>query len=185
MNIHGKKILMRAPELRDAALLHQWANDPEIWKQLGDWHFPYSSISTEKWIYSLSESSSDRVFCIDTFDGQLLGTANLVDIDWKNRNAFHGMMLGKVDARGKGLGLDAVMSIMRYAFDELGLMRLDGDMIETNIRSINFYVKSCGWEIEGRKKQWFYRGGQHYDKVLVGITREKYHLFVDEINYWE
>ena len=43
--------------------------------------------------------------------------------------------------RGKGrkdFGRDAVMAVMRFAFDELGLVRLDGNMIETNTRSHRF-----------------------------------------------
>jgi len=30
MNIHGKKIILRAIEEEDLALIHQWSNDPEI-----------------------------------------------------------------------------------------------------------------------------------------------------------
>jgi len=185
MNIYGKHVILRAPELRDKDLLHKWSNDPEIWKLLGGWHFPYGSSSTEKWISTINNNSlNGHVFCIDAEESGLIGTANIIDIDWKNKNAFHGMMLGDKDIRGKGLGLDSVMAIMRYVFDELGLMRLDGDMIETNTRSIDFYIKSCGWEIEGRKKNWFYRNGRHFDKIVVGVTRENYYQLIEKTNYW-
>lgn len=186
MNIRGKQVILRAPEMKDADLLHKWANDPEIWKNLGGWHFPFGSISTENWISSIDNNNKHgHVFCIDTENLGMIGTANIIDIDWKNRNAFHGMMLGDADIRGKGLGLDTVMAIMRFAFDELGLIRLDGDMIETNSRSIEFYTKSCGWEIEGKKKNWFYRGGRYCDKVIVGVTRENYYKLVEKTNYWK
>ena len=186
MNIHGKKVVLRAPEIQDAPLLHKWANDPEIWSNLGGWNFPYASFSTENWISKINNSSlTGHVFCIGAGDAGLIGTANIINIDWKNRNAFHGMMLGDKNTRGKGFGRDAVMAIMRYAFDELGLMRLDGDMIETNTQSINFYTNSCGWEIEGQKKKWFYRSGKYHDKIVVGITREKYYKFIEEKNYWQ
>lgn len=185
MNIHGKKVVLRAPELRDVELLNKWANDAEIWKGMGAWHFPYSSLSTEKWIANLNnDSPAGHRFCIDAGELGLIGTASLIDIDWKNRHAWHGLMLGDKDVRGKGLGLDAVMAIMRHAFDELGMVRLDGGMIETNTRSIEFYTKSCGWEIEGRRKNWFYRGGRYYDHVMAGITRERYYELVEKTNYW-
>jgi RimJ/RimL family protein N-acetyltransferase len=185
MNIHGKKVVLRAPELRDAELLHKWANDPEIWKLLGGWHFPYGSASTEKWIASLGNNNLvNHVFSIETAEQGLIGTANLVNIDWKNKSAFHGMMLGNKEASGKGLGLDTVMAVMRYAFDELGLVRLDGDMVATNARSIEFYTKSCGWEIEGRKRSGFYREGKYVDRVIVGITQEGYFQLLKKNNYW-
>lgn len=186
MNIHGKEVVLRAPEMRDIELLNRWSNDPEIWGLLGGWHFPYSELCTEKWIAGLNNNNTmGHVFCIDAPEIGLIGTANLIDIDWKNRHAYHGMMLGDKDVRGKGFGLDTVMAIMRYAFDELGLVRLDGGMIEFNERSIGFYTKSCGWEVEGRKKNWFYRGGHYYDQVIVGITQERYRELVEKTDYWK
>lgn len=185
MNIRGKKVMLRAPEMRDAETLNKWANDPDIWRLLGGWHFPYSAESTQKWIAGISNNNMcSHVFCIDAPDAGLIGTANLLDIDWKNRHAYHGMMLGDKDLRGKGFGLDTVMAVMRYAFDELGLARLDGGMIELNERSIDFYTKSCGWEFEGKRKNWYYRSGRYYDQIVVGITRERYYDFVEETSYW-
>lgn len=185
MNILGKKVVLRAPELKDLELLHQWSNDPEIWSLLGGWHFPFSSTSTKNWIESVSTGiEHNRVFCIDFISEGLIGTANLINIDWKNRNAFHGMMIGRTNLRGKGYAYDALQAIMRYAFMELGLARLDGDMIASNQRSIDFYVNKGGWEIEGRKKDWFFRNGEYHDKVIVGMTAKSYHQNTALQSYW-
>jgi RimJ/RimL family protein N-acetyltransferase len=185
MNIVGKHVVLRAPEMRDVELLHKWANDPALWKLLVGWHFPYSSLSTEKWVSATNNNNlSGHVFAVEVEGVGLIGTANLVNIDWKNRNAYHGMMLGDTNARGKGLGLDTVMAIMRYAFDELGMARLDTDMIETNTRSIDFYTNSCGWEIEGRRKNSFYREGKYFDKIVAGVTRDSYYNLVEKTGYW-
>lgn len=185
MNIVGKTVTLRAPELSDVEKLHQWSNDPEIWDMLGGWHFPFSSRSTEEWVKSRNDNNLlGHVFCIDAPEIGLIGTANLINIDWKNKNAFHGMMLGKIEARGKGYAMDSVMSIMRYAFEELGLERLDGEIIEYNLRSIKFYVDKCGWVVEGKKKNWFYRKGRFFDKIIVGITKDNYRELINTTNYW-
>ena len=166
--------------------LSRWSNSPELWEKLGGWHFPYSKRSTEHWINSINNNDmTKQVYAISTDEAGLIGTANLINIDWKNRNAFHGMMLGDKEHRGKGHAQDTVMTIMRYAFDELGLNRLDGDMISTNKLSINFYTKRCGWEIEGVKKDWFYRNGEYHDKIVVGITKENYRKLIDKTKYWD
>lgn len=186
MNIKGKLVTLRAPELRDVALLHEWSNDPEIWHMLGGWHFPFSARSTEEWVIGRKDGNlTDHVFCIETTENGLIGTANLINIDWKNKNAFHGMMIGSKDLRGKGYALDALLAIMRYAFMELGLQRLDGDMIEYNNRSIDFYIKKGGWKHEGIRKNWFYRNGQFFDKVVVGVQREDYLEVVKSTKYWD
>lgn len=185
MNIKGKIITLRAIDVADIETLNRWANAPEIWKMLGGWHFPYSILNTEQWVKSINNNDQkNQVFAIETKEHGLIGTANLVNIDWKNRNAFHGMMLGDKETRGKGYAQDTVMAIMRFAFDELGLQRLDGDMISSNKLSINFYTKRCGWEIEGVKKDWFYREGKFFDKVVVGITKQKYQALCAKTDYW-
>ena len=186
MIINGRIVSLRAPEASDIPYLHEWSNEPEIWNMLGGWHFPFSTRSTEEWVSSRRDGNlTDHVFCIVAPEEGVIGTANLINIDWKNRNAFHGMMIGKRDLRGKGYALDTLYAIMRYAFMELGLQRLDGDMIEYNDRSIDFYTKKGGWKVEGLRKRWFYRGGRFYDKVLVGVEREDYLEHVSRTKYWD
>ena len=94
-------------------------------------------------------------------------------------------MLGNVDIRGKGYGFDAVMTTMKYAFDEMNLNRLDGSMIEYNKNSINFYCEKLGWKKEGIRRRYFYRRGKYWDQVIVGITKKDYVAFIEKNKYWE
>lgn len=156
MNIKGKVVTLRALEMQDLPLLTKWSNSPEIWYSLGGWHFPYSSLSTEEYIKNINNSNMKlQNFAIETEEMGFIGTTNLVDIDWKNRTAFNGIMLGDKDSRGKGYALDAVMSIMRYSFKELGLHRLDGDMIAYNERSLDFYTKNVVGLLKVKRKDGF------------------------------
>ena len=185
MNIKGKVVTLRAIEMEDLKLLSEWSNSPELWKNLVGWHFPYSKLSTEQYIKNINNNNINyQNLAIETEELGLLGTINLVDIDWKNRNASNGIMLGDKDSRGKGYALDAVMTMMRYAFKELNLKRLDAEMIDYNNRSINFYTKKCGWVVEGRKENWFYRNGEYHDKIIVGITHKQYDEHIAKTNYW-
>lgn len=184
MNFQGKKTLLRAIEPADLPLLLQWANDPGIQSGLGGWHFPSSAEDQRKWYASFSLGSKDQRFAIETEEHGLIGTANLVDLDWKNRNAFHGLLLGNKDIRGRGYGVDVVLAIMRYAFDELGLHRLDGSMIAYNEASLKLYIGKCGWKEEGRQRDWYFRGGRCWDRILVGITRQDYHDLIERTKYW-
>ena len=184
MNILGKKVLIRAIEEEDLPTLHRWANDPEIWDLLGGWHFPTSMRDQRRWLENQTVNSLNQRFAVDAPDLGLIGTANLVDIDWKNKNAFHGMMLGDKDIRGKGYGRDTIMAIMRYAFEELGLNRLDGNMIEYNESSIVVYVEKCGWKVEGRQRNWYFRHNRCWDRVVVGVTKEDYFALLEQENYW-
>lgn len=185
MNIQGKKVILRAIEEKDLEILHKWANDPEIWYMLGGWHFPSSMDYMKKWFENLKDDPLNQRFAVDASGTGLIGTANLTDIDWKNNHAFHGMMLGDKDIRGKGYGIDTIMTIMRYAFEELHLERLDGSMIEYNEISLNIYCKKCGWKEEGRQRNWYFRKNRYWDKILVGVISEDYFELIKKNGYWD
>jgi RimJ/RimL family protein N-acetyltransferase len=185
MNIVGKQVLLRAIEMRDLELLHKWANDPEIWQLLDGWHFPSSMASQMKWFESLQADQLNQRFAIEVPDQGLIGTANLVNIDWKNNHAFHGMMLGEKRHRGKGYGTDTVMTIMRYAFEELHFERLDSTIIEYNDISRKLYCEKCGWREEGRLRNWYWRKNRYWDKIVIGITREDYFELIEKNHYWD
>jgi RimJ/RimL family protein N-acetyltransferase len=185
MNIHGKIVTLRAIEESDLPQFHEWGNDPDLWRLLGGWHFPVSTESTKTWIKNQADDRNNIRLAITTPTDGLVGLANILDIDWKNRHAFHGMMLGNPAVRGKGIGQDTVMAIMRYAFDELGLRRLDGSMIDYNHASIGLYCGKCGWQKEGIQRDWYYRDGQYWDKLMVGVTHQDYLALLDDTNYWE
>lgn len=185
MNIKGVNVVLRSIEQEDLQLLNKWANDEEIQYWLGGWHFPTNMNDQMNWYNSLSAKSLNQRFIIETSELGVIGTANLVNIDWKNRNAFHGMMLGDKDIRGKGYGKDTVMAVMRYAFEELGLERLDGSMIEYNKASLKLYIEKCGWKKEGRQRNWYFRKNKKWDRIIVGITKQDYFNLIDENNYWK
>jgi RimJ/RimL family protein N-acetyltransferase len=171
--IRGKQIILRAIEHSDLPVLHTWSNDPEIQENLGSWHFPASLKDIERWAGAFRNDTTDQRFMIETNEHGPIGLANLVDINWKDRNAFHGMLLAS-RWRGLGFGFDTVMTVMRYAFEELGLERLDTSIIEYNEASYQLYVGKCGWIEEGRKKSAYFRRGRYWSKLMVGITREDY-----------
>lgn len=185
MNIEGKIILLRAIEEHDLKLLHKWANDPDICYMLGKWHFPTSLSDHKAWLTTLNVNSLNQRFAIDAPDLGLIGTANLVNINWKDRNAFHGMLIGKKDIRGKGYGVDTIMAIMKYAFQELGLNRLDSFIIEYNKPSLGVYINKCGWKKEGVQRNWYLRKNQYWDKIIIGVTREEYFQLVKKNRYWQ
>jgi RimJ/RimL family protein N-acetyltransferase len=184
MNIQGKKVLLRAIEEKDLPLLHKWANDPATQDIIGNIHFPSSFDYQVNWYKGLSSDTLNQRLAIDTNDVGLIGLSSIIQIDWKNNHAWHGIVLGDKDIRGKGYGIDAVMATMRYAFDELHLERLDGSMIEYNQVSIQFYCEKLGWKKEGVRRNYYFRRGRYWDQVVVGITKADYINLLEKNKYW-
>lgn len=184
MNIQGKSVILRAIEEGDLVTLHRWANDFETQDIMGNVHFPSSLDFHRSWFQNLKNEPLNQRFAIQAPDVGLIGLSSITNIDWRNNHAWHGVMLGDAEIRGKGYGADAVMATMRYAFDELHLERLDGSMIEYNEGSVAFYCGKLGWKEEGRQRNWYFRRGRYWDRIVVGITRSDYANLVEQTKYW-
>jgi RimJ/RimL family protein N-acetyltransferase len=186
VNIAGKIVMLRAVENSDLPALHRWANDPATQDGIGELHFPSSMDFQEAWFRELRDDSLNQRFVVDVPDAGPIGLSSIVSIDWRNRHAWHGLVIGESGHRGRGLGVDAVMATMRFAFDELGLQRLDGSMIEYNAASLAMYCGGkLGWKEEGRRRSYFYRKGRFWDQVVVGITVDDYRALVAATGYWD
>ena len=183
MNIKGKCVTLRAIEKQDLELMREMLNDPEIENLVIGWAFPVSKYQQEQWYEKNINDRNNLRFIIETAADGAVGIATLNNIDWKNRRATHGVKLAKRDNRTKGIGTDAVMAVMKYAFDELQLNRLDGSWFDENTASKSLYQK-CGWVVEGRIRSCIYKNGKYRDLDIVGILREDYYSLIKKNNYW-
>jgi RimJ/RimL family protein N-acetyltransferase len=184
MNIIGNKITLRAIELEDLDQLHVWANDPNTQDIIGNIHFPSSREYQSQWFNNLQTDVLNQRLAITTKEDGLIGISSIMNIDWRNRHAWHGIVLGDKNIRGKGYGVDTVMTTMRYAFEEMNLERLDGSIIEYNTISYSMYCSKLGWKEEGRKKNYYFRKGKYYEQIIVGITKNEYYELIKQNNYW-
>ena len=184
MNIYGKNVVLRAIEMEDCALIKDMFNDPEIESLVVGWAFPVSSYAEERWLEAHYNDRDAYRFVIDTEENGAIGILTLTEIDWKNRRATHGIKLANKERRTKGIGTDSVMAIMRYAFDELGLHRLDGSWFDFNAPSKGLYTK-CGWKEEGIKREYVYKRGSWRDLTIVGILESDYRALISENHYWD
>lgn len=185
MNVKGKKVTLRALERADMEELRSYYNDPEVAHLLGGWTIPISSEQQNRWFDRLEFDNRNLRLAIETEEDGFIGISNILNIDYRNRSAHHGILIGKKDMRGHGYGRDTVMTTMKYAFEELQLHRLEGDILEHNVPSYNLFLKKCGWVEEGRKRDFAYRNNRYYDQVIVSILKKEYDQFCLEHGYWK
>ena len=184
MNILGNKVVLRAIEEEDLILLHKWANDPQTQDIMGPIHFPSSMDFHKSWFQNLKNDQTNLRFAVETNEFGLIGIASIMGIDLRHKHASPGITIGNNESKGKGYGVDSVMTIMRFCFDELNLERLDGLPIEYNEISISMLLNKCGWKKEGIKSNYYYRKGRFWDAIIIGITRQNYYELVEKTGYW-
>jgi RimJ/RimL family protein N-acetyltransferase len=174
MNILGEKIILRAIEEEDLVLLHKWGNDTNTQDIMGDINFPSSMDFHKRWFENLKNDNSNLRLAIEVNGVGLIGLSNLMKIDWRNKNAWYGILIGEKDNRGLGYGRDILRTSMLYAFNELNLNRLDTSIIEYNKVSLSLFCNVFGWKKVGIRKNYYYRKGKYWNQILVGITRKEY-----------
>jgi RimJ/RimL family protein N-acetyltransferase len=184
MNIKGKIVTLRAIEKDDLDLMKDMLNDEEIENLVVGWAFPVSKYQQNQWYESNINNSMNQRFIIETSADGAVGLATLTEIDWKNRKASHGIKLANSKFRTKGIGTDTVMTIMKYAFDELQLNRLEGSILKYNEGSRRLYCDKCGWIVEGTQRKCIYKNGSYHDLSIVGILHEDYQKLLDQSKYW-
>lgn len=172
--INGKRIYLRAMEPEDMECFRDMINDPSVSHNVVGWSFPVSKREQMQWYErAVSDKKNLRFTIVLKENDQPVGMVTLSSLDWQNRSATHGIKLHPSCPKGEGIATDAVMTLMQYAFEEVGLHRLETTRIEYNEASKKLYEK-CGWKIEGVKKEAIYRSGEFHDLFVVGILEEDY-----------
>lgn len=185
MNIRGRHVTLRAIEREDLELLRAMFNDEAIEQLVVGWAFPLARQQQEDWYDQNIGNTSSLRLIIETDAGDAVGVIMLKDIDWKNRRATHGIKLARASDRARGIGTDALRAIMRYAFNELQLHRLDSVILEGNEPSYHLHCAKCGWTPEGRQRQAIYKNGRYHDLLLIGILADDYRRIAAAERWWD
>jgi len=153
----------------------EWLNDWEIRRFLAaDLPYPLTIQDEEEWFHRQREDKNSRVFAILTRAGnQLIGNCGLHQIDWTNRHAVLGIFIGDKSYWDKGYGTDAIHTLLRYAFEEAGLHRVELTVHAFNPRAIHVYEK-VGFRLEGTRRQVLYREGTWHDEHIMAILRDEW-----------
>jgi RimJ/RimL family protein N-acetyltransferase len=165
------------PYWRDARLLLHWFNDPEV-RQYMQRFAPLMLEGEEKWLTDMAipsgrmhPISNATLLIVCKSDHKRIGTMGIHQIDWRNRHATTGTTIGNKAYWGRGFGTDAKMLLLNWAFNELGLNKVESRVIAFNERSLA-YGKRCGYEEVGRLKRHILRHGQWHDEVILEVHAE-------------
>jgi diamine N-acetyltransferase len=173
--IYGDGIRLRSIEREDIPTFVRWFNDPEIRSYLLMYR-PMSRASEERWFEGLAARTDDFLFAVEALVGDQwvhIGNIGLESVDWKNSHCTFGIVLGEKQYWGQGYGTKAIKTVLRYAFDELNLHRVELEVFAYNPRAIRCYEKA-GFRHEGTRRQSHFHNGQYHDAHRMGILREEF-----------
>jgi RimJ/RimL family protein N-acetyltransferase len=174
--VRTERLLLRPKHEGDIEGRQACGRDPEIMRMFGETpEFttlqPMSRAEAEEFYEWFGDPDNPLMWVVE-HEGRFVGITRLVPraVDHKARFA-----VGLLDRRvhGRGLGQELTRGILRYAFNELGLHRVDLKVLSINAPAIHCYER-CGFREEGREREACHVGDEWYDDVIMGILRSDY-----------
>lgn len=180
----GEKIYLRPLERSDIQNgWHDWINNGVVTVNLAS-PFPQNLDSMNRY-FDANQNNDNVLFAVcDKANDLYIGNARLSRINWVNRTAEYGRLLGHNDYRGKGYGSDALIQLLRFGFHTLGLNRIWSAAWEHNDISLRSNEK-VGMVNEGTMRQSVYKNGKFYDMTVLSMLREDFDRIYGGPEKWE
>jgi len=174
--IEGRLVDLRAPEMADLERNYQWVNDREVTRHVS-MRYPMSLAAEEGWMRDKTSKPlayGPAIFAIDTKDGVHIGNIDFHGASPENRSARLGIIIGDKAYWSRGYGTDAMLTLLRFGFDEMNLHRIDLLVDDDNERARACYRK-CGMVEEARLRQERFARGAYHDQIVMAILREEFY----------
>lgn len=171
----GEKVRLRAIEPSDWETYFAWDQDDEQSRALYFVPFPQSQASVkqfaEKAAMRKPESDNFR-FVIENSEHKVVGDITTHNCDQRNGNFSWGVNI-KQEYRRKGYASEAIRLVMRYYFQELRYQKVTISIYSFNKASIKLHER-LGFQQEGRIRRTVFTGGQYFDELIYGLTKEEF-----------
>jgi len=169
----GERLYLRPLESTDLDRCMAWINDSKMLPFLGR-HHPMSRVQETEWLASQYKSEKHVNLAIVLKEGDRhIGNCGFSNIDYINRVAMFGILIGESDAWNQGYGTEATRLILAYGFEQLNLHRIELEVYSLNPRAKKAYEK-VGFKLEGTKRESYYRNGQFHDTHIMAMLRSEW-----------
>jgi len=177
MYYYGKQVRLRPAEREDLPLFVAWLSNPEMREYVTIRYI--SQALEERWFEGLvgdvGGGAPGRLhFVIETLEGERpIGVIGLEGINWRDREAEVGIIVGEPAFWGKGYGSDAMWAVLKVGFDWYNLHRIYLHVVADNVRAVRSYEK-CGFTHEGRRREAVFIDGAYKDLLVMGMLEDEF-----------
>ena len=179
MRLETERLILRDWEDKDIDDLVDGLNNYEVSKWLAFVPYPYTKENAKSWISFCSENikkgdnRNSYDFAIELkSEGKVIGGVSLDKINKFQGTAGGGIWLNS-KYQGFGYGTEAFGKRIEFAFEVLGLRRIDNGFFDGNEISSKMQ-KKFGYKVEGKRRAGFVcmADGKAKDEITTGLLRE-------------
>ncbi|PIN89616.1 hypothetical protein COU60_03330 [Candidatus Pacearchaeota archaeon CG10_big_fil_rev_8_21_14_0_10_34_76] len=180
MILETKRLILRPPKKSDWKDIVEGAGNIEVSKNLSLVPHPYTKKDAQKWIKGTikkwkKKDKKDITFFIELkSERKIIGVTSIHNIDMKDKKATTGSWLNKKYWR-KGYMTEAKIPVLDFAFNKIGLKKIETEAFVENISS-NGMSKKLGFKKEGllRKTTVSKATGKVHDANTYGLMKEEW-----------
>ncbi|MGH2387879.1 MAG: GNAT family N-acetyltransferase [Chloroflexota bacterium] len=174
VNIVGELVAL-GPQRKDLLPVYQrWINDFQTVRHLGSYPRPLTFEQEEAWLVDAGKAANEIGFTIyEKATWWPIGNTSLMTINYRNRTAVFGILIGEPDMRGRGYGTETARLTLDYAFTALGLHSVSLLVSAGNLAGRRAYAKA-GFREFGRQRQCTWVGGAFQDTIHMDCLASEF-----------
>lgn len=171
----GKTIYLRPSHPDDTPNYYRWLNDREVTRFLLQ-HMPLPLPVEQAWMKRVTDTEQHEHlhFAIVLREGDRhVGAISIRQINWISRTASSGIVIGERSEWKKGIGLEAALLVLRFAFTGINLRKVHSAAMADNDGSVRLH-RACGFKEIGRRRAQHFCDGRYQDEILFEIFAEEF-----------
>ena len=170
--IEGENISLLPINLDHMNLYQKWENDPKV-RLYARNVVPLTADDLKKRLEPSKEDTKSILWFEIYYkpEKKPIGSCGISEINWYNRTACFGILLGEPDLWGKNICTEAINLLNEYAFNELNMRKLFSHIFSPNVGSWRCAEKS-GYTREAILKENVYIEGKHEDTFIYSLFKK-------------
>ncbi len=171
--IAGTRVNLRPVTVTDLRQLREWEQAPEVARLLTTVASALDARESPEQEYErLLRTPRIKLLAIQTQEDMLVGLLRLHDLDLIHRNAQVRLFVAP-EHQGHGFGGDALRTVARFCFVELGLRRL-GLVVRADHPYAQRLYARIGFRVEGREREAAWSEGHWVDFIHMGLLASEW-----------
>lgn len=174
--LEDERVLLRPLEISDTELLAPFSEETETWKYASiDVHDTETLRDYFRLALEARDAQKEYPFVVyDKLKGKYAGSTRFYDIQPAHRMLQLGYTWYGKEFHGTGLNKHCKFLLLQFAFEKIGVERVEFRANSQNERSIAA-MKSIGCVVEGvlRKDRWK-ADGTYRDSIILSILKEEW-----------
>jgi len=172
--IETDRLILRQYNLNDINDVVDGLNNINVTKWLAGAPYPYTNKDAE---YFINKSINEKLYkfaIVLKSENKVIGGTELSNIDLFNGTAGGGIWINE-KYWGHGYGSEAFGARIKYAFEVLGLRRLENGYFKENEKSHKMQLR-FGYKDEGIRRQRFVSkgSGKVEDEYITGLLKDEW-----------